>query len=105
MIRTLLIVAALLALLSPALADGLLVPPHQAYPLPPPPQPSQSCLMNALQLGYQTGRRELAYSATEACMAFAGSRGVVLPYGYYGPYVPSGWVPPGWVVPLPGYGR
>ena len=32
---------------------------HQAYPLPPPPQPSQSCLMTALQMGYLTGRREL----------------------------------------------
>ena len=50
--------------------------------------------MTALQLGYQTGRREVAYAATEACIAFAGARGVVLPYGYYGPYVPSGWVPP-----------
>ena len=81
-------------------ADGL--PPRQALP---PPQPSQSCLMNALQLGYQTGRREVAYAATEACLMFTRERGVVLPYGYYGPYVPSGyWVPPGWVLPPPGYG-
>jgi hypothetical protein len=36
----------------------------------------------------------LAYANTEACMLFAGSRGAVLPYGFYGPYVPSGWVPP-----------
>ena len=56
----------------PVRADGL--PPPQAYP---PPQPSQSCLMTALQLGYQTGRREVAYAATEACMLFAGSRGAV----------------------------
>jgi hypothetical protein len=89
-----------LALLNrPARADGL-PPPPQAYPLPPPPQPSQSCLMTALQLGYLTGRREVAYSATEACLLFTRSRGVLLPYGYYGPYVPSGWVPPGWVVPF-----
>ena len=33
----------------------------------------------------------LAYANTEACMLFAGSRGAVLPYGFYGPYVPSGW--------------
>jgi hypothetical protein len=103
--RLIITAAAVLATLGPVLADGLLVPPHQAYPLPPPPQPSQSCLMTALQLGYLTGRREVAYSATEACMYFAGSRGAVLPYGYYGPYVPSGWVPPGWALPPPGYGR
>ena len=79
-----------LALLNqPARADGL-PPPRQAYPLPP--QPSQSCLMTALQLGYLTGS-------------------AVLPYGYYGPYVPSGWapsgwVPPGWALPVPpGYGE
>ena len=43
-----------LALLNqPARADGL-PPPPQAYP---PPQPSQSCLMTALQMGYLTGRR------------------------------------------------
>ena len=85
-------------------ADGL--PPRQIYPLSPPPQPSQSCLMTALQMGYLTGRREVAYANTEACIAFTRSRGVVLPYGYYGPYVPSGWVPPGWAVPVPpGYGR
>jgi hypothetical protein len=73
-------------------ADGL--PPRQALP---PPQPSQSCLMTALQMGYLTGRREVAYANTEACIAFTRSRGVVLPYdapryypppGYYGP--PSG---------------
>jgi hypothetical protein len=73
-------------------ADGL--PPRQVYPLSPPPQPSQSCLMTALQMGYLTGRREVAYADTEACIAFTGARGVVLPYdapryypppGYYGP--------------------
>ena len=58
----------------PAGADGLNGPPS--------PQGSQSCLMNALQLGYQTGRREVAYAATEACIAFTGARGVVLPYRY-----------------------
>jgi hypothetical protein len=88
----------------PAHADGL--PRPGVYPQPVGPQASPSCLMTALQLGYLTGRRELAYSATEACMLFAGSRGAVLPYGYYGPYVPSGWVPPGWALPVPpGYAR
>ena len=79
-------------------ADGL--PLHQAYPLPPPSViQGQSCLMTALQLGYQTGRREDAYAATEACIA-AGSRGAILPYGFYGPYVPPGYfIPPGWVRP------
>jgi hypothetical protein len=83
-------------------ADGLR--PRPVYPLPPPPQPSQSCLMTALQMGYLTGRREVAYANTEACLMFTRSRGAVLPYGYYGPYVPSGWVPPTWVLPPPGYG-
>jgi hypothetical protein len=89
---SLILAAATIVVALPVRADGL---------PPPPPQPSQSCLMTALQMGYLTGRREVAYSATEACMLFAGSRGAVLPYGYYGPYVPSGWVPPGWVLPLP----
>ena len=35
----------------PARADGL---PRQAYPLSS--QPSQSCLMTALQMGYLTGQ-------------------------------------------------
>ena len=39
-------------------ADEL--PPRPAYPLPPPQQPSQSCLMTALQMGYLTGSREVA---------------------------------------------
>ena len=91
---------AIMVVALPARADGL---PPQAYTLPP-PQGSPSCLMTALQLGYLTGRREVAYSATEACLLFTRSRGAVLPYGYYGPYVPSGWVPPGWVLPPPGYG-
>ena len=99
--RLIMTAAAVLATLGPVLADGLSVPPHQAYPLPPPPQPSQSCLMTALQMGYLTGRREVAYANTEACMMFRGSRGVVLPYGYYGPYVPPDYfTPPGWVRPL-----
>jgi hypothetical protein len=103
--RLIITAVAVLATLGPVLADGLLVPPHQAYPLPPPPQSSQSCLMTALQLGYLTGRREVAYANTEACLLFTRSRGVVAPYGYYGPYVPSGYfVPPGWLLPPPGYG-
>jgi hypothetical protein len=97
------------ALALPARADGLNAPPTPPraglYPQPVGPQGSPSCLMTALQMGYLTGRREVAYANTEACMYFAGSRGAVLPYGYYGPYVPSGWVPPGWVLPPPGYGR
>jgi hypothetical protein len=99
--RLIITTAAVLATFGPVLADGLLVPPHQAYPLPPPPQPSQSCLMTALQMGYLTGRREVAYANTEACLAFTRSRGVMLPYdapryypppGYYGPppYGPNG---------------
>jgi hypothetical protein len=61
--------------------------------------------MTALQLGYLTGRREVAYANTEACLLFTRSRGAVLPYGYYGPYVPSGYfVSPGWLLPPPGYG-
>jgi hypothetical protein len=92
--RLIMTAAAVLATLGPVLADGLLVPPHQAYPLPPLPQPSQSCLMTALQMGYLTGRREVAYANTEACLMFTRSRGAVLPYdapryypppGYYGP--------------------
>jgi hypothetical protein len=81
-----------------ARADGLPVQPG-VYPAPVPLRPGPSCLMTALQLGYQTGRREIAYSGMEACAYFTGSRGFVLPYGYYGPYVPSGWVPPGWALP------
>jgi hypothetical protein len=80
----------------PAHADGL---PPQAYP---PPQPSASCLMTALQMGYLTGRREVASANTEACLAFTRSRGAVLPYAYTGPYVPPGYfTPPGWVLPPP----
>jgi hypothetical protein len=86
-------------------ADG---PPPQGfrpglYPQRVPLQGSGSCVQTAIQLGYLTGRRELAYSATEACIAFTGARGVQLPYGFYGPYVPSGWVPPDWALPLPPY--
>jgi hypothetical protein len=95
--RLIMTTAAVLATLGPVLADGLRAP-HPAYP--PPPQPSQSCLMTALQMGYLTGRREVAYANTEACMMFTRSRGAVLPYGYYGPYVP-GWVPPNWLLPPP----
>jgi hypothetical protein len=53
-------------------ADGL--PPAQALP---PPQPSQSCMMTALQMGYLTGRRDVAYANTEACLMFTRSRGAV----------------------------
>lgn len=96
----------------PARGDGLRGPPgpppqyqagpqrgYVAQPQGPPPIPSSSCTMTAIQLAYQTGRRELAYLGAEHCIA-AGERGVVLPYGYYGPYVPPrGFIPPGWVVP------
>jgi hypothetical protein len=84
--RLIITAAAVLATLGPVLADGLLVPPHQAYPLPPPPQPSQSCLMTALQMGYLT------------CLMFTRERGVVLPYEWYGP-------PPGYGPPPNGNGR
>ena len=87
--RLIIIAAAVLATLDPVLADGLLVPPHQAYPLPPPPQPAQSCMMTALQMGYLTGRREVAYANTEACLLFTHERGVQLPYY---------WLPPGRVL-------
>jgi hypothetical protein len=100
--RLIITAAAVLATLGPVLADGLRARPAPAGPLPP--QPSQSCLMTALQMGYLTGRREVAYANTEACLLFTRSRGAVLPYGYYGPYVPSAWAPPDWVLPPPGYG-
>jgi hypothetical protein len=92
--RLIMTAAAVLATLGPVLADGLLVPPHQAYSLPPPPQPSQSCLMTALLMGYLTGRREIAYANTEACIAFTRSRGVVLPYEWPRYYPPAGYEPP-----------
>ena len=88
----------------PARADGLPTPPNPqagVYPQQVQLRGGPSCLMTALQLGYQTGRREVAYAATEACMIFAGSRGVQLPYGYYGPFVSPHWQPPGWAIPLP----
>ena len=92
--------AIMVVLVLPARSDGL--PPQAGlYPVPVGPQASPSCMMTALQLGYLTGRREVAYSGTEACLLFTRSRGAVLPYGYYGPYVPSGWAPPGWVLPVP----
>jgi hypothetical protein len=50
-------------------------------------------------MGYLTGKREVAYANTEACL-MNGSRGAILPYGYYGPYVPPDYfTPPGWVRP------
>ena len=95
------------ALALPVGADGLNGPPPRqgVYPQPVGPQGSPSCLMTALQMGYLTGRREVAYANTEACMLFARARGASLPYGFAGPYVPPHWVPPGWVLPPPGYGR
>jgi hypothetical protein len=86
--------AAVLATLDPVLADGLRARPAPAGPLPP--QPSQSCLMTALQMGYLTGRREVAYANTEACLAFTRSRGVMLPYD-----APRYYPPPGYYGPLP----
>jgi hypothetical protein len=90
------ITAAVLATLDPVLADGLRARPAPAGP--PPPQPSQSCLMTALQMGYLTGRREVAYANTEACLMFTRERGVVLPYEWYGPPrygpPPNGYGPP-----------
>jgi len=74
--------AVVLATLGPVLADGLPL-------LRPPPQPAQSCMMTALQMGYLTGRREVAYANTEACLLFTHERGVQLPYY---------WLPPGRVL-------
>jgi hypothetical protein len=48
--------------LDPVLADGLRERP--AYPLPPPPQPSQNWPISIL-----------------SCLLFTRSRGAVLPYG------------------------
>jgi len=42
---SLMLAAEIVVVALPSRADGL-------PPLPPPPQPSQSCLMTALQLGY-----------------------------------------------------
>ena len=91
------IVVSLLAIFTrTAAAGGDAEPPRARVRMSP---GSPSCLMNALQLGYQTGRRELAYAASEACARFAGSRGFAVPYGHYGPYVPTGWVPDYWALP------
>ena len=56
--------------------------------------------MTALQMGYLTGRREVAYANTEACIAFTRSRGVVLPYD-----APRYYPPPGYFGPPTGNGR
>ena len=64
----------------PARGDGLRPPPG--------PGASGSCLMNALQLGYQTGRPDVAHAATEACLAFTQERGAILPYAYPRYYPP-----------------
>ena len=73
----------LLALLGrPARGDGL------REGLRPPPVASESCLMTALQLGYQTGRPDVAHAATEACLAFTQERGAILPYAYPRYYAP-----------------
>jgi hypothetical protein len=104
---TAIIVVTVVFLGRPAHADGPPPPPPRqayrpgVYPTPVGPQASPSCLMVAQQMGYLTGRREIAYSNTEACMYFTGARGAALPYGFYGPYVPSGWIPLNWAVPLP----
>jgi hypothetical protein len=110
--RLIITAAAVLATLGPVLADGLLVPPHQAYPLPPPPYArigNQSCAETALQLGYLTGRPGVAYAATEACLLFTRQHGVILPYdrrivapGLYGGL--PGYGPPPWYGPYPDYG-
>ena len=80
--RLIMTTAVVLATLGPVLADGLPL-------LLPPPQPAQSCMMTALQIGYLTGRREVAYANTEACLLFTHERGVQLPYY---------WLPPGRVL-------
>ena len=47
--------------------------------------------MTAPQMGYLTGRREVAYANTEACITFTRSRGVVLPYDAPRYYPPPGY--------------
>ena len=88
-----------IAVVVPAHADGLLVPPPPA-PLPytlPYVQgaPSQSCLMTAIQLGYQTGNRYVANAAAAACRRYAP---VVFPRKPWGPLlgapIPPGFEPP-----------
>ena len=71
------IIAAMYAMMGPARGDGM----RQVMP-------SQSCLMTALQLGYQTGRPDVAHAATEACLAFTHERGAILPYRYPRYYLP-----------------
>jgi hypothetical protein len=73
----------------PARGDGLPPPP------PPSARPSQSCLLTALQMGYLTGRREVAYANTEACLMFTRERGAWLPYGYPPPPPAYYRLPPG----------
>jgi hypothetical protein len=97
--RLIMTAVAVLATLDPVLADGLRARPAPAGPLPP--QPSQSCLMTALQMGYLTGRREVAYANTEACLAFTRSRGVMLPYDQPRYYPPPGYGPPPMYGPPP----
>ena len=53
--------------------------------------PRHALLLTALQMGYLTGRREVAYANTEACIAFTRSRGVVLPYDAPRYYPPPGY--------------
>lgn len=72
------IVVVSLALFSrPARPDGLLAPPP-AYAVPAPytlpyvqGPPTRSCVMTAIQLGYQTGNRYVANAAVAACRAYA----------------------------------
>ncbi len=64
--------------------DGLPLPPRAVLP---PLGGSQSCLMT-------TGRREVAYANTEACLLFTRERGVVLPYASPRYYPPPGYGPP-----------
>jgi hypothetical protein len=78
------VVAALALSGRPARPDGLLLPPPPVYQLPPPGAgvlpytlpyrqgpPTQSCVMTAIQLGYQTGNRYVANAAVAACRAYA----------------------------------
>jgi hypothetical protein len=52
-------------------------------------------------VGYLTGRREVAYANTEACLAFTRSRGVMLPYDQPRYYPPPGYGPPPMYGPAP----
>ena len=54
--------------------------PARGDGLQPAPGGSRSCLMVAAQMGYLTGRPEIAHANTEWCILFTRERAWVLPY-------------------------